>query len=114
MLAQNQKIIVKVRLAGRQIESGKARTGAQNLDASGGRHIARHEFVVFSHCVLALCNPENSDGGADAKPDFRSPKQRRLASALRHIENVTRLKPDVLSFPLQDFPEIHNDLLLLT
>jgi len=50
----------------------------------------------------------------DAKSNFRSSKKRRLASALRHIENVTRLKPDVLSFPLQNFPEIHNDLLLLT
>jgi len=60
-----------------------------------------------------LCNPENGDGGADTKSNFRGAKQRCLASALRHIENVARLKPDVFSLPLQDFPEIHNDLLLL-
>ena len=61
-----------------------------------------------------MSDPKDGDGSADAKANFRGPEERRLAAALRDVENITRLKFDVFRFPLQNLSEIHDDLLLLT
>jgi len=74
MLAQNQKIILKVRLAGRQIKGGRAQP-RQDLDAPVGRHVARHEFVVSAIASSVVQFRENGDGGADTKSNFRGAKQ---------------------------------------
>jgi len=60
-----------------------------------------------------LCNPENGDGGADTKSNFRGAKAALPASALRHIRERRSPEADVSVSRFRLFPEIHNDLLLL-
>src|SRR5580765_4079857 len=49
MLAQNEKVVVKMRLAGRKIKWHEARLGSDDLNRSVGTVFSWNEFVFVSH-----------------------------------------------------------------
>src|SRR5690242_16591496 len=75
---------------------------------------SRGTRLLFSSAIfLAIRQPVQSHAGAKREPKFHRAEQRLLRSALRHVQNVARLKLQVLRLAIEHFFQIDWHFMLL-
>src|SRR5437762_10184404 len=114
MLAQNEQVVVKMRLARGKIERHEARLGTDELNRSVGSVFSRDEFVIVSHSTsITLPDAKYGDSRADTETNFRGADEGSSTGALRNVQDVASLKFHVLGLLLENFAEVNDNLMLL-
>src|SRR5437762_7607344 len=109
MLAQNEQVVVKMRLARGKIERHEARLGTDELNRSVGTVFSRDESVIVSHSTsITLPDAKYGDSRADTKTNFRRSDERSFGPALRNVQDVASLELHVLGFLLENFAEVQD------
>src|SRR5215467_16286310 len=76
---------------------------------------SRGTRLLFSSVIfLAIRQPVQRYARADREANFDCPEHSLLRTALRHVQNVARLKLQILSLAIEHFLQIDGDFMLLS